>query len=1071
MSGSVWYISLSKKKIEFKKYSKDKKILNKSKKKISFKNFIFINLICLLFFFFINVVSAEPINDTLHINLQTTYPNGSIQNGTFSFAFNITENSSSSCLGPVVYNHSTTLTTDSRGIVSIYLPKIGSGGGNLSSLSFDKQYYLCYYRDGSLKDVIQLGRVPYSFRATQVNLSEIKVDSNLTLGDFNISASSGFFNFLGSITNRIASFFAIDGDISKNLTLGGNLSVGGHTTVSGNVSASWFKGAFNWIIGSFSQTYLSFNGTHLDFNESFLNGTIDARIGIAEPDLDVNSSLFWRTGDRGPLRNVSQIRGSWITNDLNWINGSYGNATYVLRTNWSTIDDYPVGCPDGFAVQVIGDTLTCIRINTTLGVGNVSGGGTANTITKWITGSTIGNSKITDDGVIVAVDSSDLYINTTSGNVGIGTTSPIERLDVVGTIQATGPFQTTGNEIIYAGSPLGQVKFFRPATTNDIALYAGGFERLRINGSGFVGINTTIPKNTLNVIGDANITEKLYAKFFFGDGSGLTNVNADRLDGYDSSFFMPLNTSVRGDFDFNGGWQQGGLSIIGGDIYARTGYFYNISALQVTNLEMNGSLIPDLDNTFDLGNLSYRWRDIYFSRDAIALASDVADNSSSNSADFVLRGKYDSNTSIGSILQVNRDITLRNIVDWASGLGEYRLAFLDNSNNEFVTFKGDTQRVGIGTTSPQNKLNIIGDANVTSSIYGGSIYQGGVQVLNTITAGSGLVGGGSGPSTSLSINFGPNFLGWGNLTNYPDGCPDGFAVQVIGDTLTCIQINATTGVGNVSGGGTANTITKWITGSTIGNSKITDDGVIVAVDSSDLYINTTSGNVGVGTASPGEKLHVAGKISIGLTNDEFRLSSESGYRKIQSYNGVPLSINPEGNNVGIGIDTSPDALLDIRSNNAGTGLIIDMPSSQNHLAFETGESRKWVQYLVGNDLRFWDSTGGGDRVTFQTGGNVGIGIITPQQTLHVNGSVVVNGTINTDGNRIINIANGTAAQDAVTLSQLQEVNKTANNVTGGGTANTITKWITGSTIGNSKITDDGVIVAVDSSDLYINTTS
>ncbi|MEM3116728.1 MAG: hypothetical protein QXD63_02230, partial [Candidatus Pacearchaeota archaeon] len=430
MSGSVWYISLSKKKIEFKKYSKDKKILNKSKKKISFKNFIFINLICLLFFFFINVVSAEPINDTLHINLQTTYPNGSIQNGTFSFAFNITENSSSSCLGPVVYNHSTTLTTDSRGIVSIYLPKIGSGGGNLSSLSFDKQYYLCYYRDGSLKDVIQLGRVPYSFRATQVNLSEIKVDSNLTLGDFNISASSGFFNFLGSITNRIASFFAIDGDISKNLTLGGNLSVGGHTTVSGNVSASWFKGAFNWIIGSFSQTYLSFNGTHLDFNESFLNGTIDARIGIAEPDLDVNSSLFWRTGDRGPLRNVSQIRGSWITNDLNWINGSYGNATYVLRTNWSTIDDYPVGCPDGFAVQVIGDTLTCIRINTTLGVGNVSGGGTANTITKWITGSTIGNSKITDDGVIVAVDSSDLYINTTSGNVGIGTTGPSGKLTI-----------------------------------------------------------------------------------------------------------------------------------------------------------------------------------------------------------------------------------------------------------------------------------------------------------------------------------------------------------------------------------------------------------------------------------------------------------------------------------------------------------------------------------------------------------------------------------------------------------------------------------------------------------------
>jgi hypothetical protein len=65
------------------------------------------------------------------------------------------------------------LATDSRGIVSIYLPTAGSGGGNLSELSFDQQYYLCYSRDGSLEDVSQLSRVPYSFRATQVNLSEI----------------------------------------------------------------------------------------------------------------------------------------------------------------------------------------------------------------------------------------------------------------------------------------------------------------------------------------------------------------------------------------------------------------------------------------------------------------------------------------------------------------------------------------------------------------------------------------------------------------------------------------------------------------------------------------------------------------------------------------------------------------------------------------------------------------------------------------------------------------------------------------------------------------------------------
>lgn len=135
------------------------------------------------------------INDTFHINLQTTYANGTIQSGTFTFAFNITENSDASCLGPIVYNHTKTNATDSRGIVSLYLPTVGSAGGNLSNLDYNKQYYLCYYRDGVLKDVSQLGRVPYSFRATEVNLSDVSIDSNLTLGSFNISASSGFLPF------------------------------------------------------------------------------------------------------------------------------------------------------------------------------------------------------------------------------------------------------------------------------------------------------------------------------------------------------------------------------------------------------------------------------------------------------------------------------------------------------------------------------------------------------------------------------------------------------------------------------------------------------------------------------------------------------------------------------------------------------------------------------------------------------------------------------------------------------------------------------------------------------------
>ena len=75
----------------------------------------------------------------------------------------------------------------------------------------------------------------------------------------------------------------------------------------------------------------------------------------------------------------------------------------------------------------------------------------------------------------------------------------------------------------------------------------------------------------------------------------------------------PIPNSIFNDAFFNGGWMDGGVSIIDGDIYAQTGYFYNISALDVTELHVNGSISPlvGYDNVFDLGNSSMRWRNLY----------------------------------------------------------------------------------------------------------------------------------------------------------------------------------------------------------------------------------------------------------------------------------------------------------------------------------------------------------------------------------------------------------------------------------------------------------------------------
>lgn len=375
MSGRVWYISVSKKKIEFKKYpKKQKQVKNKTSKT---KNVVFGFLSLAVSIFFINLISAAEINDTLHINIQTTYSNGTIQSGTFVFAFNITENSSASCLGPVAYNHSTSQTTDSRGIVSIYLPTIGSGAGNLSSLSFDRQYYLCYYRDGTLKDVSQLGRVPYSFRAAQVNLSKVDIDSNLTLGNFNVSASSGFFTFLGSLINRINKIFATDANISNNLEIGGNLSVNTNLLFVNKNDSSVGINTSNPL----GLLHVVANGT----NALFVNSTTGyVGIGITSPDhvLDV----------RNPISSGAELGiFSTTNNDATIDIGTNNDTDWEIESRDALSDALVIRKEDSGSADVLVLTQTgLVGINTTTPQNTLNVFGAINSTTGFIVNSSVG---------------------------------------------------------------------------------------------------------------------------------------------------------------------------------------------------------------------------------------------------------------------------------------------------------------------------------------------------------------------------------------------------------------------------------------------------------------------------------------------------------------------------------------------------------------------------------------------------------------------------------------------------------------------------------------------------------
>jgi hypothetical protein len=109
-----------------------------------------------------------------------------------------------------------------------------------------------------------------------------------------------------------------------------------------------------------------------------------------------------------------------------------------------------------------------------------------------------------------------------SGNMGIGTSSPAQRLDVTGagnSVQArfgavAGRGLTIGTAVI-AGTNDAGVIFNAPITEGTLIFQTNSTERARIDSSGNLGIGTSAPVNKLSVLGkiaasDSNFTASAY---------------------------------------------------------------------------------------------------------------------------------------------------------------------------------------------------------------------------------------------------------------------------------------------------------------------------------------------------------------------------------------------------------------------------------------------------------------------------------------------------------------------------------------------------------------------------------
>lgn len=652
----------------------------------------------------------------------------------------------------------------------------------------------------------------------------------------------------------------------------------------------------------------------------------------------------------------------------------------------------------------------------------------------------------------------DLVTIRNSGNVGIGTNTPTYKLDVRGTIGTTGAItaptstDTINGLIINAGAlsnvasiaGSGTLAISSGGTNQNITLTPSGTGNTILNGK--VGIGTTSPTNTLDIVGDG-------VRININNGSFDSILGIGTAGGYGMYFGTTSNNifaiSDAMDaqvYDFTG-VSDGTLSIKFGDISGNDNS-------QTFELDQATDSFKFLNGNVGIGATSPEsLLDISKSQNAhtgITVQNLASTSNTGADAEIILKtvdssgyvASFHSASSLGNLYR-DRIVLGAN----SSSTGVTLMANGTGQDIRFVSPAGESVRinssgnVGIGTTTPDATLRIAG---ASPSVGIGPYYQDAAGRFSI----SGLYGEISILSRSASY-WTENPTTGERWSMYNDGGKFKFWS---GTDKVTFQSNGNVGIGTTSPGKILdvymasdnsvrinrvnNTIYSnfnFSTGGTemwaMGLVPTNDDFVWRASASTDVMklvnsgavANTmvlSAGKVGIGTTSPNAKLESL------ATTEQLRLSYNSGYYSKFTVNSAGgLTFTPSGNSttaynftnaagtsildvdttnsrVGIGTTTPNTALNVVASNVHGLNLGPDPTNTINstRLFFSTSATNYGIAANTNGLNIFYGSvigsTSGTSGIVLNSSGNVGIGTTNPAGLLDVSdssGHTIVNG--------------------------------------------------------------------------------